>query len=203
MRATFPGRPLRARDLAGTLMLSLALVLSSGALTGCSPDGSPTSSATASHVVVTTPAELRTTAEIGRIVGRLPGTRRRATRKEVTAVIDRWWEAAYFSGAGAQTDVAHAFPGFTPGARKRATFDRELMTNADLGTDSITVLMRKVRLDLLAVNKRARSVTARFDLRVRTTGERNRRLQVRGRLFLTRKANGWQVFGYDVSKGWL
>jgi hypothetical protein len=31
----------------------------------------------------------------------------------------------------------------------------------------------------------------------------SRRLQVRGRVFLTRQAAGWRVFGYDVTKGWL
>lgn len=210
MHTAFPGRPLRARGSAGTLMLCLALVFSGGVLAGCSndtstPTSSPTSSdPTASHAGgAATPPELSTTAEVGRIVGRLPGARRKAVRKEVTAVIDRWWEAAYLPGAGETTDVSAAFPGFTAGARRRATFDRALMTNADLRADSITPLMRKVRLDLLAVDRRARSVTARFDLRVRATGERNRRLQVRGRLFLTRKAARWRVFGYDVSKGWL
>lgn len=209
MRTPFPGRPLRVRGLVGTLMLSLALVLSGSVLSGCSSDPSGPSrsaGATASHVGITAPStgpsELATSADIGRIVGRLPGARRKAVRKEVTAVIDRWWEAAYLSGT-APADVAAAFPGFTRGARKRASFDRELMTNADLEADSLTPLMRKVRLDLLAVDKRARSVTARFDLRVRATGERAGRLQVRGRLFLTRKNEGWQVFGYDVSKGWL
>jgi len=206
MRTAFPGRPLRARGLDGILMLFLALVLSGSVLSGCSDDTSapPSTRPTASHVdVAATPPELSTTSEVGRIVGRLPGARRKAVRKEVTAVIDRWWEAAYLSGAGQTTDLAAAFPGFTAGARTRATYDSDLMTNADLRADSITPLMRKLRLDLLAVNKRARSVTARFDLRVRTTGERNRRLQVRGRLFLTRKAERWRVFGYDVSKGWL
>lgn len=194
----------------GILMLGLALVLSSTALSGCSPDAatepSRTAGATASHVGVASPeagpTEVATSAEIGRIVGRLPGTRRKAVRKEVTAVIDRWWEAAYLSGPGLRSDLSRAFPGFTPGARKRATFDRALMSNVDLDSTTITPLMRKVRLDLLAVNKRVRSVTARFDLRLRPS-ERTRRLQVRGRLFLTRKAAGWQVFGYDVSKGWL
>ena len=210
MHTAFPGRPLRARGSAGTLVLCLALFFSGGGLAGCSndtstPTSSPTSSdPTTSHAAgAATPPELSTTAEVGRIVGRLPGTRRKAVRKEVTAVIDRWWEAAYLSGAGPTTDLSAAFPGFTPGARRRATYDSDLMTNADLQADSVTALMRKVRLDLLAVNKRARSVTARFDLRVRTTGERNRRLQVRGRLFLTRKAEHWRIFGYDVSKVWL
>jgi hypothetical protein len=214
MHTAFPGRPLRARGSAGTLMLCVALVLAGSGLAGCSNDTStPTSTPTSpptstdptdSHAAAAaTPPELATTAEVGRIVGRLPGARRKAVRKEVTAVIDRWWEAAYLSGADQTADLSAAFPGFTAGARKRATYDSELMTNADLRADSITPLMRKVRLDLLAVNKRARSVTARFDLRVRATGEQNRRLQVRGRLFLTRKAERWRVFGYDVSKGWL
>ena len=122
-------------------------------------------------------------------------------------MIDRWWEAAYLSGDWPRADVASAFPGFTEGALSRAGADRELMTNADLRSSSITPLMRKVHLDLLAVNKRARSVTARFDLRVRITatktGTRPRRLQIRGRLFLTHQPGGWKVFGYDVSKGWL
>ena len=204
MRTAFPGQPSQARRLAGTLVLSLALLMTGSVLSGCSQDTSEPAGATASHVGVTTvPAELATTAEIGTIVGRLPGTRRKAVRKEVTAVIDRWWEAAYLSGDPVAADLSGAFPGFTAGARRRATFDRELMTNAELDAGSITPLMRKVRLDLLAVDKRARSVTARFDLRVRTAGERSRRLQVRGRLFLTQKGEGWQVFGYDVSKGWL
>ena len=208
MRTAFPGRPPQARGLAGILVLSLALVLSA-ALAGCSPDASAPaatdapSGAIASHVGATTPSELSTTTEIGRIVGRLPGTRRKAVRKEVTNVIDRWWEAAYLFGDGPTPAASAAFPGFTAGARKRAVFDRELMTNANLESAAGTPLMRKVRLDLLAVNKRARSVTARFDLRVRVTGDPSRRLQMRGRLFLTHRAAGWRIFGYDVSKGWL
>lgn len=206
MRNSIPGRPLRARGLAGFLSLSLALVLSGAALTGCSPDAPASSGPDAprvSHVGATTPSQLTTTTEIGHVVGRLPGTRRKAVRKEIAVVVDRWWEAAYLSGADSGTKLSAAFPGFTPGARRRATFDRALMTNRDLAADSVTPLMRKVRLDLLAVDQRARSVTARFDLRVRTTGERTRRLQVRGRLFLTRGAAGWRIFGYDVTKGWL
>lgn len=206
MPTTFPGRPLRARSLAGTLLLSLALVCSGSVLSGCSNDATATPEATVSHVGVTTPSEpaatseLATTSEVGRVVGRLPGPRRRAVRKEVTAVIDRWWEAAYLSGAGPASAV---FPGFTAGARKRAKFDRALMSNAKLDAVSVTPLMRKVRLDLLAVDRRARSVTARFDLRFRTTGARTGRMQVRGRVFLTRRTDNWRVFGYDVSKGWL
>ena len=208
MRTSFPGPTPQARAQVSALMLCLALLLS-GSLSGCSGTaGTPhaQAGASASQVVATTPT-LRTTAKVGRLVGRLPGPRRTAVRKRVAIVIDRWWEAAYLSGERPDSDVASAFPGFTQGARKRAGADRELMTNADLKSSSITPLMRKVRLDLLSVNKRIRSVTARFELRVRTTdtaaGTRPRRLQIRGRLFLTHQPGGWKVFGYDVAKGWL
>ncbi len=207
MRTPTPGRPPRSRRRLVTLAPGLALALGAGVLSGCSPDPYPASGpgATAQHVGAVAPTELSTTADVGRIVGRLPGTRRKAVRKEVTQVIDRWWEAAYLGDTGTALDVSAAFPGFTPGARRRATFDRDLMTSTDIDAASTTPLMRKVRLDLLAVDKRVRSVTARFDLRTRVQADTGRsgRLQVRGRLFLTRKADGWRVFGYDVSKGWL
>ena len=216
MTTSLPGRTTHARARAWVLALCLVLLVSCSLSDGSDSDGNNSEAttqagpgATASHVGATTPpAELRTTAALGRLVGRLPGPRRIAVRKQVTAVIDRWWETAYLStDEPAGADGASAFPGFTEGARVRARADRELMTNSLLGATSITPLMRKVRLDLLAVNKRARAVTARFDLRLRVTGTQGhagpRRLQLRGRLFLTRGPRGWKVFGYDVSKGWL
>ena len=43
-------------------------------------------------------------------------------------------------------------------------------------------------------------MTARFVLDLATTGELQRKVEVRGRLLLTRTENGWKVFGYDVNK---
>jgi hypothetical protein len=157
------------------------------------------------------PAPLATRAEVGTVVGRLPGPRRKAVRRDVTDVLDRWWDTAYVGGDYPRTGFG-SFPGFTPGASRRARFDRDLMSNADIGArvESVTPLMRRARLDLLAVDRTVRSVTARFDLRMRVVladaeagGTRTRRLQVRGRVFLTRRPAGWRVFGYDVTKGWL
>lgn len=188
----------------------LALVLVSG---GCSDDGAtsgPTSGTTetATTTSVMGPAPLATRAEVGTVLGRLPGQRRKQVRQDVTEVLDRWWDAAYVGGTYPRTDFRR-YPGFTPGAARRATYDRDLMSNADIGERvvSVTPLMRKVRLDLLAVDRRVRSVTARFDLRMRVDladeGTASRRLQVRGRVFLTRAPAGWRIFGYDVTKGWL
>jgi hypothetical protein len=207
-----PFRRLAALVRGPALVVVLALVAA-----GCSsddPTGRPTTGGTETAVTtsVAGPAPLATRAEVGTVVGRLPGTRRKAVRLQVTEVLDRWWEAAYVGGAYPRTDFRR-FPGFTPGAARRATYDRDLMSNADIGdrVTAVTPLMRKARLDLLAVDGRVRSVTARFDLRMRValagTGSgqaaRTRRLQVRGRLFLTRQPAGWRVFGYDVTKGWL
>ena len=52
----------------------------------------------------------------------------------------------------------------------------------------------------LAVRGRAVGMTARFVLDFATTGELQRKVDVRGRLLLTRTDNGWKVFGYDVNK---
>lgn len=202
MITPFRDRPPRVPGLLCAVVTCLAL-----AGTSCStvsPDVTtqdPAASGTASGAAT---AE-HTQADVGRIVGRLPGARRKAVRTEVTAVVDAWWEAAFLGGGYPRTDFADAFPGFTDGAARRARADRDLLSNADIGdrVESVRPLMRKLRLDLLAVHQRARSVTARFDLRLRTTGDRAGRLQVRGRLFLTRTPDGWRVFGYDVSKGWL
>lgn len=218
MTTSFAGPTAQVRARASVLALCLALFASCSLNSRTDDDTTSQSEpgATASHVGATTPTdELRTKAALGYVVGRLPPPRRKAVRQQVTAVIDRWWESAYLSTDAADADGASAFPGFTPGARQRARTDVELMTNARLRSSSVTPLMRKVNLDVLSVNKRARSVTARFDLRLRVTGANDsagagdgagtgrKRMQLRGRLFLTHQPGGWKVFGYDVSKGWL
>ncbi len=191
----------------------LALVLVTGACSGDGAAQGPTSGTTetATTTSVTGPAPVATRVQIGTVTGRLPGTRRAAVRRQVSAVLDRWWDAAYVGGTYPRTEF-RSFPGFTPGATRRATYDRDLMSNADIGhrVASVTPLMRTARLDLLSVDRRVRSVTARFDLRLRVAlaaagdaTSRSRRLRVRGRVFLTRQPAGWRIFGYDVTKGWL
>ncbi|PVG83327.1 hypothetical protein DDE18_08510 [Nocardioides gansuensis] len=188
-----------------SVLVAVALVLS-----GCTGDGAgerPRKAAPARHgspaVTSDAPDELRTRSDVGRVVGKLPGPRRRAVRRQVTRVVDQWWEAAFLDGDYPRAGFPAAFPGFTKGAERQARRDKELMSNAALGprVDSVRATRRRVLVDLLAVRHTVRAATARFLLAFRTTGKRAGRVEVRGRLFFTRTPRGWRVFGYDVSKG--
>ena len=76
------------------------------------------------------------------------------------------------------------------------------MSNQDIGDqiDAVEATTRKVTVDVLAVKGQPRGdrpVRAEFA----TAGDLERKVEVRGRLFLTRQATGWRIFGYDVTKG--
>ncbi len=180
------------------------LVLLALATGGCSnstddPGASAPSSSPSSSAPV--PDEVRTKTTVGTVTGRLAKRDRLRVASAAGDVVDRWFDAAYVGGypRGAFDD---AFPGFTPGARAQAVGDRALMSNQDIGRriDGVTARRRNVRVDVLAVRGRAVGMTARFVLDLATTGELQRKVEVRGRLLLTRTDNGWKVFGYDVNK---
>ena len=181
------------------------LVLLALAAGGCSdsaddqgasaPSSSPSSSAPAVD-----PVRTRTT--LGTVTGRLAKRDRLRVASAAGDVVDRWFDAAYVGGDYPRGAFDDAFPGFTPGARAQAHGDRALMSNQDIGRriDAVTASRRNVRVDVLAVRGRAVGMTARFVLDLATTGELRRKVEVRGRLLLTRTDNGWKVFGYDVNK---
>jgi hypothetical protein len=195
----------RTAGVAAAATLALALALS---LAGCSGDDGdepePDAPAAGSSAPPAAAPPLETTATIGRVTGSaFPDAKRETLKKQVRAIVDQWVDGAYVGGSWPRTEVADAFGGFTAGARRAATNDLRLMSNADIG-DRVTAVRatkRVLRLDVLAVRKRAVSVTARVELRFTTTGEVARTETVRGRLFLTRGKQGWEVFGYDVTSG--
>lgn len=198
----------RARTAVGVLAVCLALVVS-----GCTGDAEePAPESTEASSSSSTPApsaapRVRTTTEVGEVVGRLPRTRRRVVSRQLTRVVDRWWEAAYLSGDYPRRKFGEeAFPGFSQGATRRARQDRALMSNAAIGSrvEAVTAKRRRVALDLLAVGGLVKAATARVLLvfgTTRTSGEAGRAESVRGRLFITREPRGWRVVGYDVSRG--
>ena len=198
----------RRRTAGASLMLVLAL--SSGALAaGCTDDGDDPSdpaastggtSAHGSHGV----QEVATTATIGKVAGRLPQGRREHLKTKVEQVVYTWLDAAYVTGDYPRSDFADAFPGFTRGAELDARKDIGLMSNAAIGKkiDGVQARNRRLRIDVLAVRKHAVGVTARFVLDFDTTGRKAGSERVKGRLYMTwRQDHGWQIFGYDVSRG--
>jgi hypothetical protein len=196
-----PGRRSWARRCAG-LVLVLPLV-AAGCQSSSEPSASPErlSRSDAQATLASHPVPTKT--GIHRVYGRLPDARRKAVRRQVGRVVDRWWDAAYLGGAYPRSSFPSAFPGFTAGAEKRARADKALLTNQAHGPriDSVTAKHRRVTLDILATGKQARSVTAHFVLRFETAGEKTGTTVVRGRLFLTRTRGAWRIFGYDVAKG--
>ena len=159
-------------------------------------DGDPTSSAsTASEAVVTM-------AKLGERAGRLSPARRQQVVDQVQKVVDGWIEAAYLGGDYPRTDFADAWPGFTAGAKADAKRDGDLMSNRDIGAsiDGVEPVKRAVTVDVLSVDQRPTGVTAHVLLRFKTTGHTVKDVRVVGRLYLTKGKQGWQVFGYDVTK---
>lgn len=187
--------------------LALSMALAVAALAGCSGDDSgdpdPEAPAESSAPPAAAPP-LETKATIGRVTGsRFPDAAREQLKSQIRPIVDRWIDGAYVGGSWPRTDVGDAFAGFSAGARRDAKTDLRLMSNADIGdrVGAVRATKRTLLLDVLAVKKRAVSVTARLDLRFTTTGEVTRTESVRGRLFLTRGPDGWEVFGYDVTAG--
>ena len=190
-----------ARRATGAIAALLALTLATGACSGESEDpAAPTTSASTS---APPEPEIRTTVELGRITGRLPGPARKRLAHDVREVVDGWMEAAYLSGDYPRRAFDESWPGFTRGARDEAHRDRALMSNQDIGAkvQEVRAKRRHLRLDVLAVNQHPVGVTARVLLVFATTGRVERAVRVQGRLYLTRTERGWRVFGYDITKG--
>jgi hypothetical protein len=188
----------RARASAAVLLL-LAL-----AATSCSGDDSDSDEPPAAQSTADGSSfEIETVAEVGNVTGKLPKADRQRLVNGVTAVVQRWFNAAYVGGDYPRSDFKDAFPGFTPGAKTRAHGDQDLLTNKSIGAkvEDVTPTKSRVWVDVLAPNKHAAGVTTRFQLEFKTEGDYARKVSVHGRLLMTRQpGKGWRIFAYDVSK---
>ena len=208
-RRTPPSRAVRrSHALAeGGVLLVLALAVTLAACSGDSsdpsagPDDPGTSEGAGATDAPAPPVE--TEAAMGRVTGQLPQEKRSKVRDQVAHAVDAWFDAAYVGGDYPRDDFADAWPGFTTGAQAEAQGDKALMSNQDIGADiaGVEATARKVTVDVLAVKGKPSGATARFVLKFRTDGDVQRKVEVRGRLFLTPEADGWHIFGYDVTKG--
>jgi hypothetical protein len=190
------------------LVLTLSLALGATACTGEGDDpggpAQPGSSAAATDGASHGVADVATTATIGKVTGRLGHGRREHLKKKVAGVVDRWLDAAYVSGDYPRSGFPDAFPGFTKGAEADARKDLGLMSNAVIGNkvDKVEARNRRLRIDVLAVRRKAVGVTARFVLDFDMKGKLTRSERVKGQLYMTwHHDRGWKVFGYHVSRG--
>ncbi|MBF4762561.1 hypothetical protein ISU07_05440 [Nocardioides islandensis] len=193
-----------AAELGVVLLLVLAVVLaacSGGDDSSSSPSadgaGQPADGGTDA------PAPIETHSSLGKVRGQLPKGKRSKVRQQVAHAVDEWFDAAYVGGDYPRNDFSTSWPGFTTGAKADASDDKELMSNQDIGAEvsSVKATARRVYVDVLAVRGKAEGATARFVLKFKTDGDVQRKVEVSGRLFLTPSAEGWRIFGYDVTKG--
>ncbi len=196
-------RPRALAELGVVLVLALAVLLAA-----CSGDdddsGGPTSSGSSASTATDNAAPpLETQATMGKVRGKLPKGKRSKVRQQVAHAVDEWFDAAYVGGDYPRNDFSTSWPGFTTGAKADASGDKRLMSNQDIGDkiSSVRATARRVSVDVLAVRGHAEGATARFVLKFTTEGDVQRKVEVRGRLFLTPSPEGWRIFGYDVTKG--
>lgn len=196
--STPPSRRRYAAVLASLVALSV---------TGCSGDDEPGPSSDPSGSLAepgdAPTLEIEPVVVSGTIVGRLPRKDRSRVEGAVSRTAVGFLEAAYLDGDYPRSDFSGTFPGFTTGAAAVARRDRNLLTNQRIGEriDGVTPTLLRVKVDLLAVGKRAVAATAHLKLRFRTSGTVKKRVSVQGELRLTKRDGDWKIFAYDLTKG--
>lgn len=147
------------------------------------------------------PEPFATETTIGLVEGKLSTKTTTRLKSKVGSVVDAWIDAAY-AGDYPRTDFSNAYPGFSPGAAKQASRD-SLMSNAAIGDriDTVELTKGRVRVDILAVKRRAVGITARFVLAQDVAGDVERSERIAGNLYLTYQRGAWEVFAYDAKRG--
>jgi hypothetical protein len=188
----------------------VALALASG---GCSSSGS-SSPAAAPTTGGSQAGGVRPVASTV-VLGKVAGTIRKKSWKVFTQhrkhlltrvgqAVDTWLDGGFVGVDYPRHSFGTAFAAFTTPAKHDARHQRRLMTNWHLRKriDGVRVKKRKVSVDVLAPRGRPAGATAHVNLVFKTTGQAEKRVTVRGRLFLAPDPQGtWRIFGYDVSKG--
>jgi len=193
------------RPRSGTRLLAPALVLLLGLLAGgCSGGDEPADTGPDLAEPSDAPTlEVAPVTSLGRVTGRLPRGKAKVVERRVSRIAVRWLTDAYVGGRYPRETFNNSFAGFSKRARAAARSDLRVMTNAGIGkrTRSVTPTKMEVRVDLLAVDRRAVGATARVLTTFRTEGRKPGRYRVAGRLMLTKDDGRWTVFAYHVSKG--
>lgn len=181
------------------LLLTFSLLLAGSLLAGCSGSGGDGDK----DADPQQDKAFALRSETGKVSGKLPSAVSGQAAEAVSGVVEDWLAAAYVEGDWPRTDFSDAWPGFTPGAAKLARQDEALTSNAGIGgdIDGVEVEVAKVSVDLLGVRGKAQGATARFRLVFTTSGDLERRVEVGGRVNLTRVDGKWRIFAYDIHRG--
>lgn len=180
----------RAPRVVALLLLAAATACSGGEEEAATPEATPTVE------------PMSTTLNTGEVAGKLGAPRVEEAVGQVGEVVDGWLDAA-FAGGEWPREVTDAYGGFTARAAEKAAADGELTSAAGFSqqVEAVEVTRRVVAVDLAAPGGKLAGATARVKLDLETTGEVERTVRVRGRLFLTPGADGWKIFGYNLTQG--
>ena len=195
-------RVLRPRP--GTRLLAASLVLLVGlAAGGCSDDEPAETGPELAEPSAAPTLEIEPVTQLGRVTGKLSRKDARAVEERVSRIAIRWLTDAYVGGSYPRETFDNSFADFSRGARAAARNDLRVMSNADIGqgVEAVTPTRMDVKVDLLAVGKRAVGSTAHVFTTFRADGRKQGRYRVSGRLLLTKDDGRWSVFAYHVSKG--
>lgn len=187
-----------SKVMLGGAAAAVALAL----MTGCSDGDGPPTGGEQTPPTEATDERVETDATVGKVVGKLGDPGRTQVLQEVTSVVDGWVDAAYVDGDYPRSDFGDAYPGFTKGAARLAAKQPATMSNAKVGdrVESVDVLKRSVRVDVLAPHRKPAGATARVKVVVELHGDVERRDRISGRVLLTPAEKGWKVFGFEVRR---
>jgi len=178
------------------------------AVAACTGDDSPTdetgpTTSTGATITLTRP-NAPLVAKIAQIRGGVKAKDRARIKRAIAKPIAAWVDGGFLKPSYPQTDFGDAFSSWTQGAGELGQRDRDITTNAALGSKLVATVAdhQKALLYVFANGGRTGGATARVVLRF--TGEMSDaslvHFVVRGDLYLTRNGNKWQIFGYRLSR---
>jgi hypothetical protein len=193
--------------LRGLCAWTVGIAMLAGAA-ACTGDDTPDDTAgattsTGASVTLTRPSA-PLVAKIAQIRGGVKAKDRGRIKRAIAKPIAAWVDGGFLKPSYPQTDFADAFASWTQGAGELGQRDRDITTNAALGSKLVAIVAdrQKAVLYVFANDGRTGGATARVLLRF--TGEMSDaslvHFVVRGELYLTRKDSTWQIFGYRLGR---
>lgn len=187
-------------------LLATLVALSASACSGDDPAPAPATdpAASLSEPSAAPTLEVEPVVRAGQVVGRLKKADRARIVGAVSGVAVRYLDAAFLGGDyPREGGFRAALAGFAPGTARLAARDLGLLTNAGIAdrVEEVTPARLDVTVDVLATSGHASAATAHVKLVFTTTGPVAKRVQVQGRLMMTKTDGRWRVFAYHLSKG--